>query len=74
MYVITDKENASPNKYRSMSVESPRPLTSSHEYSISYPSFVLEDEGNREMAIDVNPNGKLSCVNKHFSKYNFLLT
>ncbi|XP_060604379.1 serine/arginine repetitive matrix protein 2-like [Ruditapes philippinarum] len=56
MHILADKENASPNKYRSMSVESPRPLTSSHEYSISYPSFVLEDEGNREMAIDVNPN------------------
>ncbi|XP_053409299.1 serine/arginine repetitive matrix protein 2-like isoform X3 [Mercenaria mercenaria] len=56
MNILADKENASPIKYRSMSVESPRPMASSQEYSISYPSFVLEDEGSREMAIDVNPN------------------
>ena len=51
---LTGKENSSPNKYRSMSMETPHQLTGTR-----YPSFVVEDDGNREMAIDVNPNGRL---------------
>ncbi|XP_052286601.1 uncharacterized protein LOC127882166 isoform X2 [Dreissena polymorpha] len=61
MNILAGKEHDSPTKKysRSASTESPHTLTSPRpltmEFSISFPSFVLEDDNCREMAIDVNP-------------------
>ncbi|KAL4229188.1 Rho GTPase-activating protein 32 [Mactra antiquata] len=72
MNILAGKDVTSPNKFRSMSMESPGTLSSCHGYSVSYPSFVLEDEGGREMAIDVTTNRLTqdSCSDKDSSECN----
>jgi len=56
LFCLTGKENNSPSKYiRSMSIESPRHFASTHDFM--YPSYVLEDDGCREMAVDVHHRG-----------------
>ncbi|XP_052803848.1 uncharacterized protein LOC128233978 isoform X2 [Mya arenaria] len=69
MIILAGKQDGSPTKKysRSVSVESPKSLINSGDYSYSYPSFVLDDDSDcREMAIDVNPKD----IELDFSKEN----